>query len=166
MGLMELSFGTALLLLALCTTLVVQLQIYPPLGFLPGFIAIPIIFRAAASLQKRFPETNDATYSFPKYIMPVVFAGGLIAPLTLTVIPEPFRDRVLPLFTGIVVAAGLLLINDGKRHVRTLAAVSAILGAVLVIFPGGMMGATLYCAIFGPLLLLAGAVSLRRNLKR
>jgi len=37
---------------------------------------------------------------------------------------------------------------------------------VLVIFPGGMMGATLYCAIFGPLLLLAGAASLRRNLKR
>ena len=60
MGLLELAFGVVLLLTALCPTLVVQLQLYPPLGFLPGCIAIPTIFWAAAPLQKRFPETNNA----------------------------------------------------------------------------------------------------------
>ncbi len=44
MGLFELAFGGALLLPALCTTLAVQLQLYPPLGFLPGFIAVPVLF--------------------------------------------------------------------------------------------------------------------------
>lgn len=165
MGLIELSSGIVLLLLALCTTLVVQLQLYPPLGFLPGFIAIPAIFWGAASLQKRFPETNDATYSFSTSTMPIVFTASLIVPLTLTVIPEPYRDQTMPLIFGLTVAAGLLLINDGKRHVHVLAAVSALLGAVLTLFSGGMMSAVLYCSVFGLLLLLAGAASLRRNLK-
>lgn len=166
MGLLELAFGGALLLMALCTTLVAQLQLYPPLGFLPGFIATPAIFWAAASLQKRFPAANDATYSFSKSTLPVVFTASLIVPLTLTVIPEPFRDQTLPLIVGFTVAAGLLLINDGKRHVHVLAAVSALLGAALTLFAGGTMSTVLYCSVFGLTLLLAGTASLRQHLKR
>lgn len=139
-GLLEVAFGTVLLLLALCTTLVFQLQVYPPLGFLPGFIATPIIFRAAASLQKQLPETNDATYSFSKHTMPVVFIGSLIAPLTLTVIPEPFRDQIMPLLIGFMVAAGLLFIDRGKQRVYVLAAVSTLLGVRLTLSSGGMVG--------------------------
>ena len=166
MGLLELAFGVVLLLTALCPTLVVQLQLYPPLGFLPGFIAVPALFWAAASLQKRFPGANDATYSFSTSTLPVVFTASLIAPLALTVIPEPFRDQTLTLLVGLTVAAGLLLINDGKRHVHVLVAASAFLGAALTLFPGGMMSTVLYCSIFGMTLLVAGSASLRQHLKR
>ncbi len=168
LGLLELASGAAFLLSALCTSLVSQLGVYPPLGFLPIFVATPLLFWVSTKTQECMPETSRlATFSLSKNR--VLLAAGvllLLPVLQISLFSSLRGADSFPLTIGFVITGALILFGDAKPQVWLLAGLSLVLGLVLTLYTRPDYAALVYCGVVGVLLIPVGIVTLRRELLR
>lgn len=165
LGLLELASGACLLVLAICMMSVQTFDIYPPLGFLPGFIAEPLFFRLATYAQGRMPEASKlATFSLSRNLLLLVFGVFLLLPFAqFTLMPN---ESSRPTFVACLVSGGMILLGGLGPRVAYLVGGTLLFGLGLALFGPASFATVIFCVIVGLALIPAGVVTLRRELPR
>lgn len=171
-GLLEIALGVSLLLIAFAVFLSSSYtNVFPPLFFLPIFLAGPYLFQRMIGSEKRsYPQTDYTKPNHPQHVMRhalLALIFFLIPSLFILLQPASSAARGFTLILGFLIAAVLLWAGFGLVRFTFLAIASTLLSLGLTwlrIEPP--LSYIVFCSAFGFILLTSGTVTFVQYTRR